>query len=85
MLERKNLEDELWPKIRMNPNDLPTGDIEIIPSFAYWGLLRKLPNIHEAQAELKEYVGTEFTGKKLKMYSLNYPDLKRNLSIFMSF
>ena len=81
ILERKNLEDELWAKIRMNPNDLPTGDIEIIPSFTYWQSVRKSPNIYEAKAVLKDYLGTEFTGKKLKIYSLEYPDLKRNLSI----
>ncbi len=81
ILERKNLEDELWAKIRMNPNDLPTGDIEIIPSFAYWHSVRKSPNIYEAKAEIKDYVGTEFTGKKLKIYNLDYSDLKRNLSI----
>jgi hypothetical protein len=81
VLERKNLEDELWAKIRINPNDLPTGDIEIIPSFAFWQSVRKSPNIYEAKAELKDYVGTEFTGKKLKIYTLDYPDLKRNLSI----
>ena len=81
ILERKNLEDELWAKIRMNPNDLPTGDIEIIPSFAYWQSVRKSPNVYEAKAVLKDYLGTEFTGKKLKIYNLDYPDLKRNLSI----
>lgn len=81
VLERKNLEDELWSKVRMNPDDLPTGDIEMIPSFAYWQSVRKLPNIYEAKAELKDYTATEFTGKKLKIYTLDYPDLKRNLSI----
>ena len=81
ILERKNLEDELWAKIRMNPNGLPMGDIEIIPSFAYWQSVKKSPNIYEAKAVLKDYLGTEFTGKKLKIYSLEYPDLKRNLSI----
>ena len=35
----------------MNPNDLPMGDIEIIPSFAYWHSVRKSPNIYEAKAE----------------------------------
>jgi hypothetical protein len=81
ILERKNLEDELWSKVRMNPNDLPTGDIEMIPSFSYWQSVRKSPNIYEAKAELKDYVGTEFTGKKLKIYTVDYPDLKRNLLI----
>ena len=81
ILERQHLEDELWAKIRLNPNDLPMGDIEIIPSFAYWQSVRKSPDIYEAKAELKDYAGTEFIGKKLKIYSLDYPDLKRNLSI----
>ena len=81
ILERQHLEDELWAKIRMNPSNLPMGDIEIIPSFAYWQSVRKSPNIYEAKTGLKDYTGTEFTGKKLKIYSLDYPDLKRNLSI----
>lgn len=81
VLERKNLEDELWTKIRMNPSDLPIGDIEITPSFAYWQSVHKSPEIYEAKSEIKEYLGTEFKGRKLKIYTLNYPDLKRNLSI----
>jgi hypothetical protein len=81
VLERKNLEDELWAKIRMNPNDLLIGEIEIIPSFVYWQSVRKSSNIYEAKAELKDYTATEFKGKKLMIYTLDYPDLKRNLSI----
>lgn len=81
ILERKNLEDELWAKIRMNPKDLPIGDIEIIPSFDYWQSVRKNPKIHEAKAEMKEYRGIEFIGKKLKIYNLKYFDLKHDLSI----
>ena len=81
ILERKNLEDELFAKIRINPNDLPIGDIEMIPSFAYYQSLRKNPKIHEAKAEMKEYRGIEFFGKKLKIYTIDYPDLRRNLSI----
>jgi len=56
ILEKRNLEDELWAKIRMNPDDLPTGDIEIIPSFAYWQSVRKSPNVYEAKAVLKDYL-----------------------------
>lgn len=81
ILERKNLEDELWTKIRMNPDNLLVGDIEIIPSFAFWQSVRKSPEVCEAKAELNNYTGTEFKGTKLKNYTLNYPDLKRSLSI----
>ena len=80
-MERVNLEDELWAKIRMNPKNLPTGEIEIIPSFAYWQSVRQSPDIYEAKATLTDYSGTEFTGRKLQLYNLDYPDLKRNLSI----
>ena len=35
------LENELWNLIRINPNELPTGEAEIIPSFDYLRLGHK--------------------------------------------
>ncbi|MES2519461.1 MAG: hypothetical protein V4585_15210 [Bacteroidota bacterium] len=80
-LSKTNIEDEIWAKIRLNPEALPKGEIEIIPSLSYWNTIHKIPEVLSATAELKGYEGREFIGKKLKIYSLNYPDLKRNLSI----
>lgn len=75
--EKGNLEDEIWAKIRMNPDALPQGEIEIIPSLGYWNKIHKSPSTQEVKAELKDIERT----KKLKIYSLDYPELKRKLAI----
>jgi hypothetical protein len=75
--EKGNLEDEIWAKIRMNPDALPQGEIEMIPSLGYWNKVHKSPFAQEAKAELK---GME-NNPKLKIYFLDYPDLKRKLEI----
>jgi len=80
-LSKTHNEDEVWSKIRQNPATLPQGEFDIIPSLTYWNTVHKIPEVQSAKAELKNYEGKEFTGKKLKTYSLNYPDLKRSLSI----
>jgi hypothetical protein len=75
--EKIHLEDEIWAKIRMNPDALPVGEFEMIPSLGYWNKTHESPNAQEVKAELKD-VGND---KKLKIYSLDYPDLKRKLEI----
>ena len=75
--EKGNLEDEIWAKIRMNPDALPQGEIEIIPSLRYWNKIHKSPSTQEVKAELRDMERT----KKLKIYSLDYPELKRKLEI----
>ncbi|MEA5459083.1 hypothetical protein VB796_08545 [Arcicella sp. LKC2W] len=80
-LSKTHNEDEIWAKIRQNPETLPQGEFDIIPSLTYWNTVHKTPEVQSAKAELKNYEGKEFIGKKLKTYSLNCPDLKRNLTI----
>lgn len=75
--EKGNLEDEIWTKIRMNPDALPQGEIEMIPSLGYWNKIHKSPSAQEVKAELKDIEGT----KKLKIYLLDYPALKRKFDI----
>jgi hypothetical protein len=75
--EKIHLEDEIWAKIRMNPDALPQGEFEMIPSLGYWNKTHESPNAQEVKAELKDF-GND---KKLKIYSLDYPDLKRKLDI----
>ena len=75
--EKGNLEDEIWAKIRLNLDALPQGEIEMIPSLGYWNKIHKSPSAQEVKAELKDLEST----KKLKIYSLNYPALKRKLDI----
>jgi hypothetical protein len=75
--EKIHLEDEIWAKIRMNPDALPQGEFEMIPSLGYWNKIHESPNAQEVKAELKSVEGNP----KLKVYSLDYPALRRKLDI----
>lgn len=76
-LEKTTLEDELWNKIRINPEELPQGSLEIIPSMEYIRLSHK---------ELKPYTSNVSLTKKddLKTYQITYPELQRTLKINFS-
>lgn len=73
-MEKAILENELWNKIRIAPDDLPTGDIQIIPSLEY---------IRTGHKEIKAYNATaSLSGNgELKSYTINYPELERTLTI----
>ena len=76
------LEDELFNTIRMDPNSLPQGDFELIPSANYIQLRHvKLASV-TAKGTLKDYTENEFSGEKLKVYVVNMPSLKRTLQVF---
>lgn len=69
-LEKSILENELWTQIRINPESLPVGDLEIIPSFEYTRLRHTPIKAYKANASLNS--GT---------YTLKYPELNRTLAI----
>ena len=69
-LDKAILENELWTKLRINPKSLPTGKLNIIPSFEYTRLRHKDIKAYKASATL--------TGN---LYTINYPELNRTLSI----
>ncbi len=69
-IEKDILENELWTQLRIDPNKLPTGKIEVIPSFEF-SRLKHIP--------VKPYkVYAELTANS---YTLNYTELKRTLVI----
>lgn len=76
-LPKTYLENELWNLIRINPEELPTGDVMIIPSFEYLRLRHKEIKQHNAFASLKQ-------GDSITIYTLNYPDLQRQLMLFFN-
>jgi len=76
-LPKTYLENELWNLIRINPEELPTGDVMIIPSFEYLRLRHKEIREHNAFASLKQ-------GDSITIYTLNYPDLQRQLMLFFN-
>lgn len=69
------LEDEIWTTIRLNPDDLPTGTIELLPSTQYLRLRHAEWEPHTATATL------EADGEGQRAYTLAYPDLGRTLTI----
>ena len=76
-LPKTYLENELWNLIRINPEELPMGDIMIIPAFEYLRLRHKEVKQHNAFASLKQ-------GDSITIYTLNYPDLQRQLTLFFN-
>lgn len=76
-LKKKVLEDELWNQLRISPENIPTGNIEVIPSFEFLALHHKEIKSYAAVATLK-------TVGNLHFYKLNYPKLKRTLTIKIS-
>lgn len=75
-INREWLEDELWTRLRMNPDRLPTGEVKIIPSLTACRLRHQNPKPEAAQAQMDT-----LTGKKRKQYRLKYPEQQRELSI----
>ena len=73
-LEKDLLENEIWTKIRINPSDLPVGNLTMIPSLEYVRLRHK---------ELKAYgaIATLTTSEGINNYTIHYPELERTLSI----
>ena len=71
------LENEIWTKIRINPTDLPLGEITMIPSFEYIRTAHKKFMAFKAITELKD-------AGDIMVYSIVYPDLDRTLQIEFS-
>ncbi|NND88365.1 MAG: septum formation inhibitor Maf, partial [Flavobacteriaceae bacterium] len=71
------LEDELWNRIRINPNELPTGELEVIPSLEFARL---------RHVDLQAYLATGTLEQRdsISTYELSYPELKRKLTIHFS-
>lgn len=76
-IEKTVLENELWNKIRINPANLPVGNLDIIPSMEFIRLSHKPLKAYSAQASLK-------TEGELNTYIITYPDLNRTLAIQFS-
>ncbi len=74
-LDKTHLENELWNKIRINPSNLPTGEVSIIPSLEF---------LRQTHKELKAYNATikkESKNDTIQTYTLTYPELNRTLEI----
>lgn len=80
-VEKVSLEDELWNRIRLNPDKLPQGDVRLIPGTASARLRHKTLEPLRATTKLSDYEGVLFPGKELKQYVVQYPTDDRTLMI----
>ena len=80
-IQTETLEDELWSLIRINPDLLPLGKINIIPGMQYIRLLHAEFKAVPAIAEKRELSDSARAKNSLILYSLQYQDLSRRLEI----
>ena len=69
-VDKAILENELWTQLRLNPKQLPTGELQIIPSLEY---------VRFGHIELQPYKATAVLTNT--SYTISYPDLERILTI----
>ncbi len=70
------LEDDLWTRLRLNPQSLPTGSFSMLPSSLHLRL-KHLP--WQAVAAIGEHLPADERG--LVAYRLTYPSQSRSLTI----
>ncbi len=75
------LEDEIYNRIRMNPNKLPMGKTQLIPSATIVRLMHLDMKPMDVVISKSKYTGNEFEGNDLVAYEIAYSSLKRKLSI----
>ncbi len=80
-IEPALLEDELFNRIRMNPDLLPTGKIKMLPSTTFSRLKHKAFGQLDAVITRTKYDGSDFTGDNLMVYQVKYPEVDRTLEI----
>ena len=77
-VDKTFLEDEIWTRIRLNPDNLPSGKIKIIPGLIFSRLKHRDLQVKEAQASLYTSPKSEDT----MVYSLNFPLSNREFRIY---
>ncbi len=76
-LQKNILEDELWTQIRVNPEELPIGNFNIVPSLEFIRLKHQQFKAYQATTSLKNNTNTS-------VYTIQYQKLGRTLAIEFS-
>ena len=74
-------EDGLWTTIRLNPNTLPQGEVNIIPGTQYLRLKHLPTKSQKAYGNTTSYQDESISDKLLSKYTLEYGDIDRALEI----
>ncbi|HMG15504.1 MAG TPA: hypothetical protein VK590_08665 [Saprospiraceae bacterium] len=73
-------EDELLNLIRIAPGKLPIGNIEVLPMLQSALMLHWPITANQVKASLKDYKGTDFKAKNLRVYTLEFMAINRSVS-----
>ena len=74
-LPKNWLENEFWNLLRINPNELPLGEVNVIPSFDYLKLTHNKLKAYPAVLDLENE-------ESMYAYTIKYPSLDRSLTIY---
>lgn len=74
-LDKHLLENELWVKLRINPTEIPQGELKVIPDFSYFRLKHIPVKPYQATIDQKSFGDTLVT-------SLKYDNIDRILKIY---
>jgi hypothetical protein len=72
-------EEDIWTRMRLEPQMLPLGDVELIPSQEFIRLHHKEFKPYKAKAVLLLQVGDQNAKEELYVYTVEYPDLGRTV------
>lgn len=75
------LEDDLYTRIRLGPDTLPTGQIDILPSVTYLRLAHKKWTVRQATATLSDPGQSDFSDAPVRTYKIEYTNPDRVLAI----
>lgn len=73
-LDKTVLENEIWNKIRIDPSNLPLGELMVIPSLEFFRVAHQEIQAFKANATLN-------TENGLSTYTLDYAEVDRKISI----
>lgn len=79
------LEDELWTRIRLNPESLPEGQVELVPSTFYLRLRHKESGAKAAKVKTSSISSSDFSASAHKVYSIEYDNRSLNIYFESSF
>jgi len=68
------LEDEIWTRIRLAPETLPTGNVQMLPGFQYIRIMHQPVKAQNASVKLS-------SDSQTTTYTIEYKDLKRQVVI----
>jgi hypothetical protein len=73
-IRQEFLEDEIWNHIRLNPENLPVGEVKMIPGLFY-------TRLNHVELKITKAFARKVASDSAFTYSISYPDQQRSISI----